>query len=127
MFSRKPFWQSTIEEPSHALNIPPIYLDPLLEVFNMMAVKSFGSCHVHTYARSRHGDALIIHAPSTAFLAKGATDLPALEQLGVVEYICEDGMVDAYFRSIPALVEGDPGDVPEFNAHLVELGITLDA
>lgn len=127
VFSHKPFWQPTIEEPAHTLNIPPVYLEGLLEVFNKIPVKSFGSGHVHTYARSTHGDALIIHAPSTAFTAKGAIDLPALEQLGVVEYVCENGGVEAYFRSIPNLIEGEPRNIPEFNAHVADLGITLDA
>ncbi|MDD1478502.1 MULTISPECIES: metallophosphoesterase family protein [unclassified Arthrobacter] len=126
VFCHKPLWQPTIEEPVHTLNIPAQFTERLLGVFNQVPVKAYGSGHVHIYAQGKHADALTISAPSTAFLAKGAIDLPVLEQLGVVEYICENGNVEAYFRSIPTLVEGDPREIPEFNAALAELGITLE-
>jgi hypothetical protein len=43
----------------------------------------------------------------------------------VVEYQCEGGGVEVFFRSVPGLTEGSPFDVEQFVTTAAELGITL--
>ncbi len=127
VFCHKPFW-TPMAHPAHAMSVPAEALDRLLDSLAGADVKIFGSGHLHRYLREERGAALAVSGPSTAFMAKINADLsnPGLDQLGVVEYDCENGEVEAHFRSIPTLVEGGPNDIKEFKLALEEIGVTVD-
>ncbi|CAN5265027.1 metallophosphoesterase [soil metagenome] len=125
VFCHKAFWPPLPGEFDHPTTLPAASLDRLMDVFGHLNVKIFGSGHLHHYQLGRHDSAITVTAPSTAFLAKGTALLPVLDQLGVVEYLCENGEADPFFRSVPDLIEGSPTAIPEFNLALDGLGVTV--
>lgn len=125
VFSHKGLDESLAPDTPYNLSITGEHVDRLLQVFNQLSVKAYISGHLHIFAETSIGGVPAISGPSTAFIA-GAVKMPGLEQLGVVEYLCENGDVKAYFRSIPTLTEGAPFAIPVFHEHLADMGIVLD-
>ena len=129
LFTHKPlFWpRPGAGEPTLALGAGD--RDRLQALFEPGQLRAVGSGHLHRYRRRRREDVTEVWAPSTAFLASadGGHDLPSgLEQLGVVEYRCEGGRVDARFRSVPGLDERDVDQVAEMTEVLNTLAARAD-
>ena len=127
MFRHKPFWAPEAEPAEVALSVPDGARDRLLRALDSVDVKVYGSGHPHRFEIGRHGPALRVIAPSTASVSRGRGALggPGLRQLGLVEYRCQAGDVDVYFRSVPDLVEGDSREIEEFLVSAQEMGVTL--
>lgn len=93
----------------------------------LVDIKVYGSGHLHRFEVGRHGDALTVCAPSTAFVTRTHDDLarPGLRQLGVVEYRCGPGDVQVFFRSVPTLTEGSPLASEQFLATAADIGVSI--
>jgi 3',5'-cyclic AMP phosphodiesterase CpdA len=128
VFSHKPFWAPVPGITKHAMSIPAGEIERLLAAFEGIDVVAYGSGHLHHYTIGGYGDAITVSGPSTAFLVKGHDELigPGLVQLGVVEYIGDGGQLEAFFRSVPSLIEGSPLDIEQFNRTLSDLGVTVE-
>jgi 3',5'-cyclic AMP phosphodiesterase CpdA len=122
LFMHKPVWSPIDQHIEHALAISEEGRDRLLDILAPVDLRAVGSGHLHRYEASTHGEVLTVSAPSTAFIAGAGGLLGGLSQLGVVEYVCQDGDVKARFRSVPTLVEDEPWLQPEFVASWNELG-----
>jgi 3',5'-cyclic AMP phosphodiesterase CpdA len=129
IFCHKPFWPPVPVATEHAISVPGAVLGRLARALDGVDVRVYASGHLHHYAVGQRGGALTVSAPSTAFVARGHHELsgPGLDQLGVVEYRCEAGQVEAYFRAVPDLTEGSPMAIGEFAAAAAEIGVTVDA
>jgi 3',5'-cyclic AMP phosphodiesterase CpdA len=127
VFCHKPFWSPVPGPSDGTLSIPDAQRDRLLEALAGVDVKVYANGHLHRFAIGRQGRALTVTAPSTAFAARSHDDLAGhgLQQVGVVEYQCEGGGVEVFFRSVPGLTEGSPFDVEQFVTTAAELGVTL--
>lgn len=117
LFCHKALWPPPPDTRSAAtaLNIPGSALGRLLATLERIDVKVYGSGHLHRFEVGRHGDALTVRAPSTSFVTRTRDDLAGrgLRQLGVVEYRCDAGDVEVFFRSVPTLTEdGFPAFTP---------------
>ena len=116
LFLHKPLFWPLPGDGEPTLALPAQDRDRLLALFEPGQLRAVGSGHLHRFRRRQRGALTEVWAPSTAFLASddGRHGLPpGLERLGVVEYRCQDGRVDARFRSVPDLVECDVTQVPE--------------
>lgn len=126
----KPFWSPLPGYTDHNLAIPEATREAMLAALDGVSLIAFGSGHLHHYSIATRGDAITVSAPSTAFVVTGGehADMlgPGLNQLGVVEYRCEDGGVQAYFRAPADLIEGSPLEFEAFNLALAETGVTVD-
>lgn len=127
VFGHKPVWPPLPDEGEQAMAIPASTRDRLLAALAPITVVAYGSGHLHHFATGQHGDAITVSAPSTAFVVKGHEALtgPGLAQLGVVEYRGNGTGIEAFFRSVPDLVEGSPLDDDAFNLALAEIGVTV--
>jgi 3',5'-cyclic AMP phosphodiesterase CpdA len=127
VFCHKPFWPPVAGPVQVALSVPDDTRDRLLHALNGVDVKVYGSGHLHRFEIGRHGAAVRVTGPSTASVSRTLDALAqsGLRQLGLVEYRCEAGDVDAYFRSVPGLVEGDSREIEEFLLSAQDIGITL--
>jgi 3',5'-cyclic AMP phosphodiesterase CpdA len=127
VFSHKPFWPPVTDPTDVPLSIPDDSRDRLLRALDRVNVKVYGSGHLHRFDIGRHGAALRVVGPSTASVSRTHDVLaqPGLRQLGLVEYQCEAGEVDVYFRSVPGLVEGDSREIEEFHLSAREVGVAL--
>jgi 3',5'-cyclic AMP phosphodiesterase CpdA len=127
LFCHKAFWPPTPEPTEVALSIPGSVLDRLLRVLAPLDVRVYGSGHLHRFEVGRHGGALTVRAPSTAFVTRTSDDLagPGLRQLGVVEYRCDAGEVEVFFRSVPTLTEGGALLCEEFRAAAEDIAVSV--
>jgi 3',5'-cyclic AMP phosphodiesterase CpdA len=128
VFCHKPFWPPGSGPAAPGLGIPVSERDRLVRALDDLAIKVYANGHLHQFAIGRRGDALTVTGPSTAFVARSHDDLagPGLQQLGVVEYRCENGDVEVYFRSVPGLVEGDIFDIEQLMVTAEAIGVTFD-
>ena len=127
VFCHKPFWPPTPEPTDVALSVPDGARDRLLRALDGVNVKVYASGHLHRFEIGRHGQRLRVVAPSTAAVSRDRDELAGagLRQLGLVEYRCEAGDVDVYFRSVPGLVEGPARDIEQFELTAQAMGVTL--
>ena len=127
VFCHKPLWPPAAEPTEVALSVPDSARDALLRALDCVDVTVYGSGHLHRFEIGRHGPALRVIAPSTASVSRTRDRLagPGLRQLGLVEYQCEAGDVDVYFRSVPGLVEGESREIEEFLLTAQDIGVTL--
>jgi 3',5'-cyclic AMP phosphodiesterase CpdA len=98
----------------HELALGDVERARLLECFASARLRAVGSGHLHRYLQGLDGDVITVSAPSTAFIGRDPAMQTGLNQLGVVEYRIEGDDIEAYFRSIPALVEDEPFAIPAF-------------
>jgi 3',5'-cyclic AMP phosphodiesterase CpdA len=127
VFCHKPLWP-TVQEPAEVpLSVPDSARERLLRAVDGVNVKIFASGHLHRFEIGQHGQGLRVIAPSTAAVTRGRDELAGagLRQLGLVEYRCEAGDVDVYFRSVPELVEGSARDIEQFELTVQAMGVTL--
>ncbi|HEX5294947.1 MAG TPA: metallophosphoesterase [Streptosporangiaceae bacterium] len=127
VFSHKPFWPPAPGPDENAVCIPGLERYRLLRALAGLDVRVFGNGHLHQFSLGRYGDALTVTAPSTGFAGRSPERLTGhgLQQAGVVEYRCEDGGVDVYFRSVPGLAERSPFDTEQFLATARSVGVTF--
>ena len=127
LFCHKALWPPAAGRSGAALSIPDSVLDRLLRALGPFDIKVYGSGHLHRFEVGRHGDALTVCAPSTAFVTRTHDDLarPGLRQLGVVEYRCGPGDVQVFFRSVPTLTEGSPLASKQFLATAADIGVGI--
>jgi 3',5'-cyclic AMP phosphodiesterase CpdA len=119
VFLHRPFWSPMPEVTDHELALADVDRERLLDIFSESRLKLVASGHLHRYMRDQQGDTLTISAPSTAFIVRGGSR--GLNQLGVVEYHIEGEGVEAFFRSVPHLVEDEPFGVSAFIETLAEI------
>jgi 3',5'-cyclic AMP phosphodiesterase CpdA len=129
VFCHKALWPPVPPQSSAGatLSIPGSVLDRLLRVLDPVDVRVYGSGHLHRFEVGLYNDALTVRAPSTAFVTRTSDDLagPGLRQLGVVEYRCEPGSVEAFFRSVPTLTEAGALDCEQFRATAADMGVSV--
>ncbi|MFV0532122.1 MAG: metallophosphoesterase family protein [Cumulibacter sp.] len=131
VFCHKPVWNPYEEESlEHNIAIPTAARDRLLEVLADVDVKGFGSGHLHHFALNTRptakGEATTITAPATGF-AGDPENVPGrgVAQQGIVEYALDGRDLTALFRNLANLAEGPAIDIPEFQAALDDLGVTI--
>ena len=128
VFSHKPFWPAAPGPAENVWSIPGLERYRLLRALAGLDVRVFANGHLHQFSIGRYGDdALTDTAPSTGFAGRNVERLAGhgLQQAGVVEYRCEDGGVDVYFRSVPGLTERSPFDTEQFVSTAREVGVTF--
>jgi 3',5'-cyclic AMP phosphodiesterase CpdA len=128
VFTHKPVFPHEPGPANPSLSIPDAERERLLGALGEVNVRVFANGHLHRFAIGRHGDALTVTAPSTAFVTRTLEDLagPGLRQLGVVEYECaDDGTVGVFFRSVPGLTEGGSLSVEQVRVTAAEIGVAL--
>jgi 3',5'-cyclic AMP phosphodiesterase CpdA len=127
VFCHKALWAPAPGPADVALSIPGSVLERLLRTLDLLDIRVYGSGHLHRFEVGRHGDALCVCAPSTAFVTRTGDDLagPGLRQLGVVEYRCGPGDVEVFFRSVPTLTEGGALASEQFLATAAEIGVNV--
>jgi 3',5'-cyclic AMP phosphodiesterase CpdA len=129
VFLHKPVFQVLDEPIEHQLDLDPESRERLLALFEGKALRAVGSGHLHSYRHQKRGDILEIWAPSTAFAAiEDRTMLGGLSEVGYVEYVVENGAVEANYRSVPGLTRVTGMDIPQvaeaLNAALEAAGAT---
>jgi Calcineurin-like phosphoesterase len=128
-FCHKALWPPVPPQSSAGatLSIPSSVLDRLLDTLDPVDVRVFGSGHLHRFEVGLYNDALTVRAPSTAFVTRTSDDLagPGLRQLGVVEYRCDPGSIEVFFRSLPTLTEAGPLDCEAFRATAADMGVSV--
>jgi len=128
-FTHKPVWALTPEQQNTHLSIGPASLPRLEEMLGRLNVRAFGSGHLHHYRLTWRDDVPVVSAPSTAFVHRGAIGDEVvghgLVQLGIVEYVLEDGSALPYFRAPLGLVEPQFLEVDEARAALDAMGVVL--
>jgi len=122
VFGHKPVFAPFEGPQEHQMSIPAAAAERLRTLLADVDVKAWGSGHLHRYQLDRPTTAWAVSAPAAAFTAGDPTSMPGLHQLGCVEYVCEDGTVTPYFRSIPTLVEGGAMDNPVVAQAFAALG-----
>ena len=129
VFGHKPLWPPAPGPAENAVSVPGIERYRLLRALAGVDVRVYGHGHLHQFAIGRYGDALNVTAPSTAFARRDLEGLAGhgLQQAGVVEYRCEGGDVEVYFRSVPGLTERSPFDTEQFLITAREVGVTFGA
>jgi 3',5'-cyclic AMP phosphodiesterase CpdA len=130
VFCHKPVFSPEPGPANPALSIPDPERERLLGVLGDVDVRVYANGHLHRFAIGRHGGALIVTAPSTAFVNRAPEDLAGgtLRQLGVVEYQCaDDGGVEVFFRSVPGLTEGPSLGIEQVRLAADEIGVSLTA
>jgi 3',5'-cyclic AMP phosphodiesterase CpdA len=127
VFCHKPIWPPVPGPTEVPLSVPDGARDRLLHALDRVNVKVYACGHLHRFEIGQHGRALTVIAPSTAAVSRGRDDLAGtgLRQLGLVEYRCEAGDVDVYFRSVPELVEGAARDIEQFELTAQDMGVAL--
>ncbi len=100
LFTHKPVWAFSPEYQNTHLTIGPDSLPRLEAVLAQLDVRAFGSGHLHRYAITERDGAVVVSAPSTAFVHRTAVSAemigPGLTQLGVVEYQLDDRVLPVF-------------------------------
>jgi 3',5'-cyclic AMP phosphodiesterase CpdA len=127
VFCHKPIWPPVPGPTEVPLSVPDGARDRLLHVLDGVNVRVYACGHLHRFEIAQHGQALTVIAPSTAAVSRGRDELAGagLRQLGLVEYRCEAGDVDVYFRSVPELVEAAARDIEQFELTAQDMGVAL--
>jgi 3',5'-cyclic AMP phosphodiesterase CpdA len=114
VFLHKPVWAVLDEPIDHQLDLAPADRERLLALFEGTALRAVGSGHLHAYRHHRRGDVVEIWSPSTAFAAiDDHVMLDGLSEIGYVEYLVENGTVEANYRSIPGLTRATAMNIPQ--------------
>jgi 3',5'-cyclic AMP phosphodiesterase CpdA len=114
VFLHKPIWQAFPEPVGHTVDIGSARTR-LLSILSGVSVRSVGSGHLHCYRQTLRDGIAEVWAPATAFVAPAGSRMPGvLDQLGIVEYELIDGQLRAGYRSVPGVVDVDPGQIPQF-------------
>jgi 3',5'-cyclic AMP phosphodiesterase CpdA len=125
LFSHKPLWPPVVA-PGHTLSIGDADRDRLLSLLQTVPLRAVGSGHLHRYQHHERDGLTVVSAPSTAFLVR-LPHLGGLEQIGLVEYRCDDGRVTPRYLTLPALDERISADIAEVVGGLTDLGISPSA
>lgn len=129
LFTHKPIWAYKPEHQNTHLTVGPDSLPRLESVLAELDVRAYGSGHLHHYAVADRDGAVVVSAPSTAFVHRGAVSAdvvgPALIQLGIVEYELTAERVLPTFRAPLGIVEPEFLDVEEARIALDAMGVTL--
>jgi 3',5'-cyclic AMP phosphodiesterase CpdA len=122
LFSHKPLWPPVVA-PGHALSIGDADRNRLLSLLDAVPLRAIGSGHLHRYHHHERDGLTVVSAPSTAFLVR-LPQLGGLEQIGLVEYRCDDGHVTPRYLTLPTLDERISADIDEVMAGMADLGVT---
>jgi len=127
VFCHKPIWSPTAAVSSAGLSVAPEAVARLESTFAGIEVQAFASGHLHRFALGERRGAHTVSAPSTAFVHRGHEDLlgPGVSELGVVEYLLEDGAATPAFRRVAWLEDAEPMTIPAFAASAQALGVTI--
>lgn len=119
LFLHKPIWPALDEPIEHQLEVDAASRERLLGLLDGAALRAVGSGHLHSYRHRQRGEIVEIWAPSTAFAAAAEhTMFGGLSEIGYVEYVVEDGTVEANFRSLPGLVRRTGASIPQVSEAL---------
>ena len=121
VFLHRPLWSPVTGPSEHQLALNDGDRERLLQCFSGARLRVVGSGHLHRYLQASQGEVLTISAPSTAFIVRSGSMQFGLNQIGVVEYRIEGDEVEAYFRSIPTVVEDEPFNMPAFMATMARI------
>lgn len=132
VFCHKPVWNPHPEMTEHNIAIPDESRERLLGALSGVRLAAFGSGHLHRYALDSETvegrSVLTVSAPATGFAHAGLGGA-TLEQQGIVEFVLGEGgdpaSVRPFYRNLATLIEVPPTEIPEFNAALDALGVTL--
>ncbi|WP_162903815.1 metallophosphoesterase [Leucobacter sp. wl10] len=131
LFTHKPVRAPRPELQRPAVSVGAEALPRLEELLARLDLRGYGSGHLHHYALIEREGAPVVSAPSTAFLARSSAgaDLtgPGLVQLGVVEYVIDDGAVRPFFRAPVDLVENDLLQIDPLLSALAAMGVEAPA
>ncbi|ADP80621.1 metallophosphoesterase family protein [Pseudofrankia inefficax] len=117
LFLHKPLWPVLDEPTEQQLDVDPVARDRLLALLDAVALRAVGSGHLHTYRQRRRGQVIEVWAPSTAFVITDEHERRGgLGEIGYVEYLVGDGVVEANFRSIPGLTRTPGRRIPQVAA-----------
>lgn len=114
VFLHKPLW-AVLDGPSGPqLDVEPASRDRLVALLDTVALRAVGSGHLHSYRHRRRGAVLEVWAPSTAFaIVEDHERRGGLGEIGYVEYLVEDGVVEASYRSVPGLTRRPGRQIPQ--------------
>ncbi|MDQ4214621.1 metallophosphoesterase [Microbacterium capsulatum] len=130
LFTHKPIWAHTPEHQNTHLTVGPDSLPRLEAVLAELDVRAFGSGHLHRYAVTERDGAVVVSAPSTAFVHRSAVSAdvigPGLTQLGVVEYELDERVLPL-FRAPLGIVEPEFLEVEQARIALDAMGVVLPA
>jgi 3',5'-cyclic AMP phosphodiesterase CpdA len=113
LFLHKPVWPVLDGPVAHQLEVSPASRERLLALLGG-ALRAVGSGHLHSYRHQMRGDVQEVWAPSTAFaVTEEHTRRGGLGEIGYVEYVVENGTVQANYRSVPGLTRATGPDIPE--------------
>jgi 3',5'-cyclic AMP phosphodiesterase CpdA len=119
LFLHRPLWSPMPDVTDHEIAVHDADRDRILQIFSDSCLKLVASGHLHRFIADQHDETLTISAPSSAFIVKGGS--LGLNQLGVVEYRIEGEQIEAYFRSVPTLVEDEPFGLAAFSETLASI------
>ena len=119
LFLHRPLWSPMPEVTEHNLALDASERERILTIFSASKVKLVASGHLHRYMTDQHGETLSVSAPSSAFIVRGGS--LGLNQLGVVEYRIDGEQIEAFFRSIPTIIEDEPFALEAFTQTLAEI------
>jgi 3',5'-cyclic AMP phosphodiesterase CpdA len=119
LFLHRPLWSPMPEVTDHEIAVHDGDRERILETFADSRLKLVASGHLHRYIREQRGETLTISAPSSAFIVRGGS--LGVNQLGVVEYRIEGEQIEAFFRSVPTLVEDEPFGLAAFTETLASI------
>ncbi|GAB3597544.1 metallophosphoesterase family protein [Microbacterium tumbae] len=127
-FTHKPVWAWTPEHQNTHLAVGPASLPRLEAVLSLLDVRAFGSGHLHHYAVTERDGAVVVSAPSTAFVHRGAVSAdivgPGLIQLGIVDWELAERVLPS-FRAPIGIVEPEFLEVEQARIALDAMGVTL--
>ena len=103
----------------HELALSEVDRERILAIFAESHLKLVASGRLHRDMRDQRGETLTISAPSSAFIVRGAS--LGLNQLGVVECRIDGESIEAFFRSVPSLVEDEPFALSAFVETMAEI------
>ncbi|OHV31040.1 MULTISPECIES: hypothetical protein [Pseudofrankia] len=119
LFLHKQVWAVLDEPIDHQLDLAPADRERLLALFEGVELRAVGSGHLHAYRHHRRGEIVEIWSPSTAFAAvDDHVMLGGLSEIGYVEYLVENGTVEANYRSIPGLIRATGRNIPQVDEAL---------
>ena len=118
IFLHRPLW-SPMPVTDHELALSEVDRERILAIFAESHLKLVASGRLHRDMRDQRGETLTISAPSSAFIVRGGS--LGLNQLGVVEYRIDGESIEAFFRSVPSLVEDEPFALSAFVETMAEI------
>ncbi len=131
VFTHKPIHARTPQSQDPRLSVGPEALPRLTAVLDRLDVRALGSGHLHHFQLEERDGTPVVSAPSTAFIHRGPQIAqiagPGLNQLGVVEYAIEEGVVRPRFRAPADLVEPEFLEVEDARRALDAMGVVLPA